>query len=255
MRTLSALLPFGLSLGVACGSAETASSDTGSPGCPELVLDTLVPPASAPDGASACAPGVCNYQTQDGCEVEEACRPQFNALEPEVSPGCEPAGTGKAGSACASGPDCARGHYCAAGVCRRQCCGADWSACGEGESCIRSLEVRAGGQIIPAGVDLCFPIGTCDPLDSSSCAEHPDRECKIVDPNGGVACAPKSSQTLGEACSPPDVCQQGLACVSGVCVKLCRYEACGEPSCGPDDGTCVHFARDPQGIGECTLGR
>jgi hypothetical protein len=255
MRLAPALLPFSLVLAAACGSAETASNDVSPPGCPELLLDVLEEPELPPDGASRCAPGDCNYQTQEGCDADQACRPQFNATEPMVSPGCAPAGATPSGSACEATSDCARGLFCALGVCRRLCCGADWSACDEGESCIRSLEVRAGGEVIPAGVDLCFPVGTCDPFDASSCDDEPGRECKIVDPTGAVACAPRSQRDAGDSCGPPEVCKQGLSCVGGVCVKLCRYEACGEPSCGPEEGTCVHFARDPEGVGECTLGR
>jgi hypothetical protein len=254
MLRLSALV-LGTALAAACGSAETASTETPAPGCPELTLDTLVAPELPPDGASQCAPGLCNYQTQAGCGTDEACRPQFNATDVEVSPGCEPAGEGEAGTACDSSTTCGRGLYCAAGVCRKLCCGADWSACDEGESCIRNLNVRAGGEVIAAGVDLCFPVGTCDVFDPNSCADQPDRECKIVDAIGQVACAPKSDKDVGDACAPPDVCKQGLSCVGGFCVKLCRYEECGEPACGPDDGACVHFLRDPEGVGECTLGR
>jgi hypothetical protein len=141
------------------------------------------------------------------------------------------------------------------GLCRKQCCGGDWSACDEGESCIRSLEVRAGGEVIPAGVDLCFPVGTCDLFDSEGCADEPGRECKLVDPTGAVACSPVSSVKLGDACAPPEVCSQGLSCVGGFCVKLCAWQACGEPACSEAEGTCVHFERNPPGVGECTLGR
>lgn len=254
MSKAAAFLPLVLAW-VACGSGESVSNDPPVPSCPSLERDQLVPPAEPPDGASACPAGDCNYQTQEGCSDDQACRPQFNASEPDVTPGCEGAGEGEPGDACSAQSDCGRGLYCAAGFCRRLCCGGDWSACDEGESCIRSLSVKAGGEVIPAGVDLCFPVGTCDPLDPESCADEPGRECKIVDPTGAVACAPQSDKEVGDACGPPDVCKQGLSCVGGVCVKLCRFLECGEPACGPEDGTCVHFLRDPEGIGECTLGR
>jgi hypothetical protein len=242
----------------ACGSAETVGfpgSEPEVPSCPEIIQDATLPIEPSPDGAAACAPGACNYQTQAGCEPAEACRPQFNATEPEVHPGCEPAGAAQSGEPCARQSDCGRGLYCALDSCRKLCCGADYTACDEGESCIRVLEVRAGGQVIPAQASLCFPVGTCDPLDPESCADEPGRECKIVDPTGAVACAPRSTSRLGDACSPPDVCSQGLSCVGGVCTKLCAAEACGEPACSADEGACVHFARDPTGVGECTLGR
>ncbi|MES1189195.1 MAG: hypothetical protein ABUL60_35595 [Myxococcales bacterium] len=242
-------------LGSACGSAETTTSDPPAPTCTKLVTDSSLALEDPPDGATACGSGDCNYQTQAGCPESQACRPQFNATDPEVHPGCEAVGAAKAGDACDAPSDCARGLYCALGTCHKMCCGADWSACDAGESCIRSVEVRAGGQVIPAGLDLCFPVGTCDPLDADSCSSEDGRECKIVDPTGAVACAPRSDADLGDACAPPTVCKQGLSCVGGYCTRLCRFEECAEPGCSADEGSCVHFLRDPEGVGECTLGR
>src|SRR5216110_1360188 len=80
-------------LGSACGSGDTTSSDTPTPTCPALVEDSLVPLPDPPDGAAACGAGDCNYQTQVGCPDDQACRPQFNATEPEVHAGCEATGT------------------------------------------------------------------------------------------------------------------------------------------------------------------
>jgi hypothetical protein len=218
-------------------------------------MDSSLTVPDPPDGPAACASGDCNYQTQDGCADDEACRPRFNAKDPDVNPGCEPAGTRESGAECQAQADCARGLYCAEGVCHKLCCGADWTGCDQGESCIRTLQVRAGGEVIDAGVDLCFPVGTCDIFDPKSCSDDPARECKIVDPTGAVACAPRSGADVGDECGPPTVCKQGLNCVGGYCVKLCKYEECGEPACAETDGTCTHFERDPPGVGECTLGR
>lgn len=244
-----------LGLGNACGAGETAPTDTPLPTCPALVVDTLLQLEDPPDGAAACGEGDCNYQTQAGCADDQACRPQFTLTEPEVHAGCEAAGSAQSGEACLVQSECARGLYCALGTCHKLCCGADWSACDAGESCIRSLDVRAGGEVISADVDLCFPVGTCDPLDGSGCEDEPGRECKIVDPTGAVACAPRSDADVGDSCSPPAVCKQGLSCVGGYCTRLCRFAECGEPACGEGEGTCVHFLRDPEGLGECTLGR
>lgn len=245
-----------VAVALSCGGAETVSdTPPGGPGCPPLEEDLILAPPEVPDGPSACAPGDCNYQTQEGCPEAQACRPRFDSTSPNVQPGCEPAGTGTAGDECQAQGDCARGYYCAEGACRKLCCGGDWTGCGPGESCLRTLQVRAGGEITPAGAQLCFPVGTCDLFDPESCANEPGRECKIVDPTGAVACAPKSSASLGEPCAPPSVCRQGFNCVASRCVKLCAFEACGEPSCTEEEGTCVHFVRDPPGVGECTPDR
>lgn len=255
------VLSLALLLSPGCGSGESADESRREPGCPELVEDLSRGPPPAPDGPAECAPGVCNYQTQQGCAEDEACRPQFTATEPGVTPGCEPAGSGEAGDECDTQADCAPGYYCARpaanepAACRKLCCGADWSACDEGESCIRSLSVQAGGEPVRAGVDLCFPVNDCDIFDTQSCSDDPNRECKIVDPLGNVACAPRSEADIGDPCGPPDVCKQGLNCVGGFCVKLCAFTECGEPACSADEGRCVHFARNPAGVGECTFGR
>ena len=251
----SLLLCLAVGLPSACGSAESTSNESPTPTCPRLVTDTSLPLEEPPNGADECAAGDCNYQTQAGCSPSQACRPQFNATDAEVHPGCEAAGTAQSGDDCQAQADCARGLYCALGTCHKLCCGADWTACDAGESCIRSVDVNAGGEVIAAGASLCFPIDTCDPLDPDSCADEPSRECKIVDPTGAVACAPRSNAGLGDACAPPTVCKQGLSCVGGYCTRLCRFEECGEPSCGEGEGSCVHFLRDPEGVGECTLGR
>jgi hypothetical protein len=250
-------LSFCLFVGVggACGAGDSATADTPTQPCPPLVLDTSFPLADPPDGAAACGAGACNYQTQEGCPDDQACRPQFNSTDAEVQAGCEAAGSAESGEACESQGDCARGLYCALGACHKLCCGGDWSACDAGESCIRNLDVRAGGQVISADVALCFPVGTCDPLDGSGCEDDPARECKIVDPIGSVACAPRSNADVGDSCAPPTVCKQGLSCVGGYCARLCRYAECAEPACGEGEGSCVHFLRDPEGVGECTLGR
>lgn len=238
----------------ACGTAESTTDAPAPTACPALSLNTTLPVDAPPDGPAACAPGDCNYQTQVGCPDDQACRPQFNSVDPDVNPGCEAAGSTQSGEICAAQADCARGLYCALGTCHKLCCGADWTGCDAGQSCIRNLEVRAGGQVISAGVDLCFPVGTCDLFDANACADEPGRECKIVDPTGAVACAPRSTAQLGDACGPPTVCAQGLNCVGGYCVKLCRFSECGEPACTESEGTCVHYPRDPDGVGECVLG-
>jgi hypothetical protein len=255
-RRLLTILAFGAAaVLVGCGTSTTSDSQTTTPTCAPLVEDTLLLPEEPPDGPAACASGDCNYQTQDGCDDAQACRPQFNATDPEVHPGCESAGDGKSGDACTAQSDCARGYYCAADECHKLCCGGDWSGCPEGESCLRQLSVHAGGELLSAEASLCFPTGTCNPLTGKGCEDDPTRECKIVDPTGAVACAPRSSAGLGDECASPTVCKPGLNCVGGVCVKLCAFVQCGEPACGADEGSCVHFVRDPEGVGECTLGR
>ncbi|HEV8246664.1 MAG TPA: hypothetical protein VGP93_12890 [Polyangiaceae bacterium] len=240
---------------LACGSAASSEDPTPGPAeCGRIVEEGGGGIPDPPNGASLCPAGVCNYQSQAGCPSDQACRPSYTADMTGVEPGCQVAGSGKTGDSCSDWSDCAAGYLCALGQCRKLCCGDDWSECDAGESCIRQLELQLGSENVPSGADLCFPVGTCDVLDAAACSDQPGRDCKLVDPTGAEACAPASPEALGEACSGPSVCQRGLTCVGGVCRRLCRAEACGDPACMPDEGACVHFDRDPAGVGECTPG-
>ena len=254
VRLLTACLA--LTLTVACGTSTSVSDTTTDPDAsctnPNLILDgggvVEVPEAGAPQ----CPAGVCNYQAQTGCPDGQACRPQFTAASPTVSPGCEPAGAGKSGAVCASGSDCAVGYFCVDRACRKQCCAEDRLACDPGESCFRPLEVKAGGTVIPSGMELCFPVNDCDPLDATSCSASPGSECKVVDATGAVACMPVSNAKLGDPCSAASACAAGALCVKDECRALCRAEPCAEPACAAGQGTCIHYNRDPAGVGECT---
>ncbi len=251
---LASLLGGPIALAVACGSGETTDDAEPTTTCPRVVKNGGGGIENPPDGVSLCPAGVCNYQSQEGCAADQACRPVYNADQTGIEPGCQPAGAGATGDACTSDTECAVGYLCAAARCRKICCGADWTACDAGESCIRQLDFKVGSDVVRSGADLCFPVGTCDVLDETACDDQPGRDCKLVDPTGAEACAPHSPEQLGEACSGPSVCDRGLSCVGGKCRRLCRAEECGEPACPESEGTCVHFDRDPPGVGECTPG-
>lgn len=242
-----------------CGTEQRATSDEAPvEECPAFVEDGGGGIEQPPEGAALCPAGACNYQTASGCDASETCLPTYNA-NLEISPGCTAAGAGTAGDECvpwATPSDCASGHFCAEGVCRRFCCGSDWSACDADTSCFRPLFLRLGGEAnpvdVPVDVGLCFPTGTCHVLDPDSCEAEPGKTCKIVDPTGAVACLPSGPGVVGDDCSNPDYCGPSLSCVGERCRRLCRVEACGEPGCPADEGICVHLDRDPEGVGECT---
>ena len=248
-------------LGGACGSQDY-SSDGEEEECPLIVENGGGGIDDPPNGAALCPLGACNYQSGEGCDAGEACLPSANRESQEVVPACveaAPAGDGKNGDACtawAVPSDCAPGYFCADDVCRRLCCGSDWSACEAGTSCFRPLALRLtdddGSTDVSANVGLCFPTGTCHVLEPDSCADDAGRTCKLVDPTGAQACIRSGSGEAGEACEHAEFCGPGLSCVGGACRRLCRAEACGEPGCGPDEGVCVHMDRNPEGVGECT---
>jgi hypothetical protein len=258
-------------LAVACGTAGSVSNAHEGVVCSLYWGGGIIPPH--PDGASLCGKGVCNYQTQTGCESGKTCGPHLDLPTDTVAPLCRYPGTQAEGQPCdntATPPLlCGTGTFCADGLCRKLCCGGDWSACPAGQSCIRQAEYQVGPKgsekTISAGVDLCFPVGTCDVFDTTACKSE-GRVCRIVDPTGAVACAPDSPLALGDSCDHDHQCGAGMVCAdaadgkNGVCRRLCRWTFCGEPSCQPGEGVCVHFNRDPVGgrggqhdtVGECT---
>lgn len=166
------------------------------------------------------------------------------------------------------------------GICRKLCCGVegasygDWRACDPGESCVRQItaqfEVPPGShQFVEkdAHVFACVPVNNCDPLDRTSCtsdASDPERPvCRIADPLGNVACLPPGKANLGEPCDHTHQCgpvqncahtvdKQGIELQTLECRRLCRMAACGDQACPTNEGICVHFNRDPVGVGECT---
>jgi hypothetical protein len=249
----------------ACGGGGDDEEPANDAGSTPTVLDGGGTIPDPPNGEALCQSGACNYQTQD-CTGDQSCLP---ALSPPASgdwpPACQAAGTVAAGQPCTQWNECVKGAFCAglgqdsgggvtAGTCLILCCGGDWSACPTGQSCIQQLYLLRPGGTDPvyAGADVCAPVGTCDVLKPDSCPD-PNRTCQIVDPTGNVACAPAGAGAPGEPCSTVKPCQSGLSCVGGECRRLCKAVEGEEPSCPPGEGVCVHFARDPEGVGECTV--
>ena len=244
-------------------SENAAPGDAGLPG----VRDGGGKIPDPPTGELACQSGACNYQTQD-CPGGQTCIPTPTPpASGDWPPSCQAAGTVAAGQSCSGWNDCALGLFCAGvsalpdggvqpGTCRKLCCGGDWSACGPDESCYQQLFLlkpgaAPGTEPEYAGADLCGPIGGCDVLDATSCAE-PGRTCQIVDPRGSVACLPEGTVELGGACSSVTRCKFGATCRGGKCRRLCRAEEGGTPACPPGEGVCVHFVENPHLVGECT---
>ncbi|MCA9646980.1 MAG: hypothetical protein H6718_09110 [Polyangiaceae bacterium] len=240
----------------ACGGGSSPKSEDPDAGVPAVIEDGGGGIEDPPDGETLCGQGDCNYQTNSGCSAGEACRP---ALENnQAIARCQPAGTRAAGGSCSDSSECASGTLCAAGQCRTQCCGGDWSACPSGESCIRQYQLGLpGGGSVAADVDLCFPVGTCSVLDPSGCSSEENRTCQLVDPTGAQACAPAGTATTGAKCSKQQPCVAMHACVGGRCTPLCEAKQPESPTdprpCADPEQSCVHFDRDPPGVGECTL--
>jgi hypothetical protein len=104
------------------------------------------------------------------------------------------------------------------------------------------------GNVVPSQAYLCEPVNQCDALVPSSCTE-PKTTCQIADGTGATACLPEGTGAAADPCP----CKGGFSCVGDKCRRLCKAVAGGgEPSCSLEEGVCVHFNRDPSGVGECT---
>jgi len=240
-----------LCLSSACGPAQdslAASADASIEGGRAPILDGGGGIPDAPNGTSLCPQGACNYQSQEGCAIDAsaptACQPYPH--DDGVAPTCGPAGAGSLGQSCASWVDCAPGLLCAGGKCRRMCCGGDYTACPAGEHCFSPLLVLVGDAAVSSGAMLCMPSANCDVFTGKPCPAG--QACHIVDATGAVACVPEGSGQSGEPCP----CSAGFTCVGEQCRRLClAVEQGGDPWCAPEEGTCVHYDRDPPGVGEC----
>jgi hypothetical protein len=257
------IFPLALAAATGCGTGDTdppdASMDGGStPRDPILDGGGEIPPP--PNGANLCPTGVCNYQTQSGCSPDGgpvSCVPL--PAGSGVAPACERAGSRTAGATCSQWTDCAPGMICADNKCRKLCCGRDWTGCGtSAEHCLRPLEILVNNAPVTTNAFLCYPVNVCDALVPASCGsvDAADRgtTCQIANPTGATACLPEGVGGVGSTCpiSGPG-CKGGFTCVEGGCRRLCRAVAGGgEPSCPVEEGICVHFNRDPPGVGECT---
>ncbi|HVU00733.1 MAG TPA: hypothetical protein VHE30_03245 [Polyangiaceae bacterium] len=254
----------GLAAFVACGGADSYVPPHGE-GCAPLYAK-LDERATPPDGASLCPAGPCNYQTQTGCATGEHCSPHLDPTKNQIVPACRAYGKRDKGEPCddsVADPNqqCGLGLECAEGKCRTMCCGGDWSACDDGESCILKTAMDVNGTITDTGLFLCYPVDDCKALSPDSCADS-TKACRIADPLGHTACLTPKTKALGDPCTEADPCSAGQICATSddgsdtpppfTCRRLCPWGVCAEATCGESEGVCVHFTRDPLGVGECT---
>ena len=245
---------FAVGCGPSTGDTSSSGDADAGPVVVEVNLDGGGVPATPPDGASLCPQGgVCNYQTGAGCPADHAACIPLPDGNGAAAPACFVAGAAVNGAACLVANDCVAGLLCINTVCRKLCCGGDWTGClGPGEHCIESLVFSDGnGTMTDTKAMLCSPVNDCDALVPSSCP-RPGTTCQLADPTGATACLFEGQGASGEACP----CKGGFACVGengGECRRLCKaVKGGGDPFCQSGEGICVHYNRDPGGVGECT---
>ena len=216
-----------------------------------------------PDGPTSCATGPCNYQTQAGCPAGQTCWPHIDAVKGPVTPTCRAGGSQKKGESVTTNKAVQpglllRGRRLPNDVLRR----ATGRHAPPGESCFHQAMAAIGESLVYAGLRPVLPGGHCDVLDRRrACLASEAQVCRRRRPDGrGRLHAAERDLALGAACDRLDQCDAGMICAglsgsgptNGTCRRLCRWAACGAPACGASDGECVHFTRDPDGVGECT---
>jgi len=259
MRAWKSLLLLVGSLAAGCSTSATLPSPSPEAGTDhpsnEPILDGGGDVPTSPHGEDLCPPGDCNYQTGKGCGDggSASCVPLPNASG-ALLPTCETAGKVPFGQPCSQWTDCASGAVCANGTCFKLCCGQDWTGCPDGQHCLSSFGVQVGdaGKVVSSEAFLCVPVNQCDALVPASCAER-GKTCQIADGTGATACLPEGTSSPPAMCGPQLACKGGSTCVNNQCRPLCKaVVGGGEPSCDPIASRCVHFNRDPDGVGECT---
>ena len=168
-----------------------------------------------PLGASCNPYPACN---SDGCGCEEIC----TVVEKEegiTRVQCHAKGTAGLSESCDhnQGPFCSQGT-CVDGSCRSFCVGPE--DCGGSAACTTM-------QGVPGNVTVCGPtMEDCDPLD-------PEGICSAGTAcywqNSGTDCLEvKQAGQQGNACSCPNCCSPGLACVvheeQEICAAVCSVE-------------------------------
>lgn len=242
------------------GANPDPPADDGGPLPPNLDGGGTIP--EAPDGPALCPMGACNYQTGAMCSQEQTCAPIItDAGDGGFAPACTPAGAKAVGAPCDGSRfygECVPGALCINNVCRKLCCGGDWTGCAPTEHCSAPLELAVTGSNaapVMSGASVCMPSNPCDALDPSSCADAgAGLVCIVSDDLGGTACAPPpGTGVVTSQGNDPCPCAAGFTCVNMGCRRLCRaVEGGGEPSCPREEGQCTHFSRNPPGVGECT---
>ena len=262
---VTALVGVAAAWAAACGSGDTSSASP-PPGHCTIYYGLAGNPETSAEGGAAparCATSPCGYQSQSGCPADGTCFPHFDDKTNTVAPACGEVGTVRAGQACDDKSLCARGLLCVEGRCAKPCCDGDSSVCAADERCVREVKA-SNGEFVP-GLGTCATINDCDPLSTAACGSDPAWPvCRIIDHVGTVACSRAGERDLGDDCDSAHPCGAGQHCagnessavaatIQTKCVRLCKFGSCGaEPACGKDEGVCVHFDRDPDGVGECT---
>lgn len=190
----------------------------------------------------SCGEGECDFLEQTGCGSNEGCYflvPQGGDA-PEAL--CEPVGVGVDGDGCADYVDCAGGHHCLDGVCRKLCCTGGVGMCPDGQRC--TVELSGSGVAVCAVPDECSPLAS-----AADCGAG--QGCYPISDQGFVMCSSAGAVLEGAACTYADSCAPGLVCSDQGSGSRChRACALGGSDCAAEQTCSALSGFDDFGI--CT---
>ncbi|MBW2461626.1 MAG: hypothetical protein JRH11_08255 [Deltaproteobacteria bacterium] len=210
------------------GTGDTGTSDTSTPvdsggdsttPADSSVVDTGTPPIDG--GSGTCGGSTCDLVTGGGCGAGEGC--QFLAPEEgaDATATCVAAGTAGDGEVCMTYVDCQEGLSCVRdasgemGICHQYCCPMYAAA----DSQCRTIGQTCRTTFTGTDVGFCSFPDDCDPVAMTGC--ETGRSC-YPGPDGTYQCAAPGDSAEGDmGCSFTNDCAAGLACLSGVCRRLC----------------------------------
>lgn len=214
----------------------------------DTVPDMSPPPPTDGGGPSMCPRGACDLLSNGCAMAGQGC--YFLLTSPDASvpePVCDTSGLGTVGSTCTTYRDCASGHICDDGMCRKLCCAlGTQGGCPLGYTCSVSL-VGPGGMA--TGVGLCDAPMICSLLDASApCAGR--NRCYAV--MGTAQCASPGDTAIGGSCMFANSCVPGAVCVGGTCRQVCNTTGAA-PTCTTGTCTSLGLPAPNDSAGACTM--
>jgi len=251
---------FALVLAVgAMACAEASSEFDGGTGFDALVnpnVDARVNDASStptidaqqgtPDAGSTCPSAPCDLVQQCGCSSPQVCDLDSAALPSGGTECRDVLNPGNEDDDCGGVFDCASGHVCIGGTCRKYC-NVDPDCSGDGGICIVQLTFGDPATDIPGAITCTR---SCNPtLPASNGCPPSEQACHVFqyDPNG---IADDGDEVLLTDCTPSGTAGNDATCTSGGNECLPGYDCVNTGSlvckqnCVMPGGTCA--------VGACT---
>lgn len=189
---------------------------------------------------SWCPQAKCDLWAGVGCPADESC--YLERTEGEITDiACRAPGTAIEGADCSSDFECADGHGCLLGRCRRYCCRPANQAFVESSDCPGAGFCARFFGVIGFCAHICYMLAETD------CQE--DQVCVVSNDFAGVSYCVESTPAAsdeGGPCEFANDCKRGLYCHDATCKRVCdpataapcQSGTCDRPWSGAMFGLC-----------------